>query len=355
MYVRNNAKTRRHTGRAIVRAVALAPVAAALGGIAYSRLFVPHDLPLPPALAGERRELAGRAGRLSYYVAGSGAPLLLIHSVNAAASAYEVRPLFEHFQAGRRVYALDLPGFGFSDRSARDYTPRLYADAILDMLDEIGRDAGPAPIDAAALSLGCEFLARAATERPDRFRSLALITPTGLRQGERFDGPTGSTRGAPAVRALFAFPLWSRPFFDLLNSHASQRYFLKQTFGSYAAIDAGLLEYDYLAAHQPDAQHAPYAFISGTLFSADISRVYEALEMPVWLAYGTRGQFSNVDPAQVSGRANWATQAFETGGLPYFERPELFCAAYDGFLRGTAAERALGSSTKLVSTDGTAI
>jgi pimeloyl-ACP methyl ester carboxylesterase len=354
MSVRNSSNTQRNTGRAIARAVALAPVAAALGGIAYSRLFVPHELPLPPALPGERREFMGRAGRLSYYVAGSGEPLLLIHSVNAAASAYEMRPLFERFQANRRVYALDLPGFGFSDRSTRDYTPRLYADALLDMLEEIARDIGPVQVDAAALSLGCEFLARAATERPDRLRSLALITPTGLRRSERFDGPPGSTRGLSAVRALFEVPLWSRPFFDLLNSHASQRYFLKQTFGSYAAIDAGLLEYDYLTAHQPDAQHAPYAFIAGTLFSADISRVYEALELPVWLAYGKRGEFSDVDPTQVRDRDNWTVQAFETGGLPYFEQLEPFCAAFEGFLGGAAREQAPGKSTKLVSADSAA-
>jgi pimeloyl-ACP methyl ester carboxylesterase len=348
MRVKHKAKTQRQAGNNVVRAMALAPVAAALGGIAYSHLFVPHELPLPPALPGERRELVGRAGRLSYYVAGSGAPLLLAHSVNAAASAYEMRPLFEHFSAGRRVYALDLPGFGFSDRSPRDYVPRLYADAILDMLDEIARDCGPAPLDAAALSLGSEFLARAAAERPDRFRSLALITPTGLRRGERLDGPTGSTRGSPAIRALFDFPLWSRPFFDLLNSRASQRYFLKQTFGSDAAIDVELLGYDYLTAHQPDAQYAPYAFISGTLFSADISRIYEALDLPVWLAYGKHGEFSDVDPAQVADRDNWTVQAFDTGGLPYFEQPELFCTAYEGFLQATA-QRAPESSTKFVS------
>jgi pimeloyl-ACP methyl ester carboxylesterase len=351
MLAKNNPATERSTSRAIVRAVALAPVAAALGGIAYSRLFIPHDLPLPPALPAERRELVGRAGRLSYYVAGSGEPLLLIHSINAAASAYEVRPLFEHFQASRRVYALDLPGFGFSDRSVRDYTPRLYTDALLDMLEEIARDVGPVQVDAAALSLGCEFLARVATERPDRLRSLTLITPTGLRRGEQFYGSRGSTRGISAVRALFELPLWSRPFFDLLNSHASQRYFLKQTFGSYAAIDAGLLEYDYLTAHQPDAQHAPYAFIAGTLFSADISRVYETLDLPVWLAYGTRGEFSDVDPTEVRDRDNWTVQAFETGGLPYFERLESFCTAYESFLGGAASEHAPGKSTKLISAD----
>jgi pimeloyl-ACP methyl ester carboxylesterase len=318
--------------RNLAGAVLGAPLAAALAGIAYSRLFVPQKLPLPPALAGERREFSGRAGRLSYYVAGAGEPLLLIHSVNAAASAYEVRPLFERYRESRRVYALDLPGFGFSDRSPRNYTPRLFGDAVLDILGEIERDTGSAPVDALALSLGSEFLARAAVEQPERFRSLALVTPTGLRHGDRFYGPPGSTRGSPGVREFFAFRLWGRPFFDLLNSRASQRYFLKQTFGSYEAVDKGLLDYDYLTAHQPDAEQAPFAFISGMLFSADINRIYESLDMPVWLAYGRRGEFGDIDSARARNLPGWLVMAFETGGLPYFEQPEAFGAAYDAFL-----------------------
>src|SRR5215212_3887006 len=171
-------------GRKIVGSALGLPVAAMLAGIGYSALFVPHALDLPPALDAERRELDGRAGRLNYYVAGSGQPLLLIHSINAAASAYEMRPLFEHYRASRRVYALDLPGFGFSDRTARDYTPRLYVDAILDMLDEIKRESGVSSLDVLALSLGAEFLARAASEHPNRFSTLALVSPTGFGKGD---------------------------------------------------------------------------------------------------------------------------------------------------------------------------
>jgi pimeloyl-ACP methyl ester carboxylesterase len=321
----------------VLGALASGPIVAALAGIAYSALFVPHALKLPPAVGGERRELAGRAGRLSYYVAGpaGAAPLLLVHSVNAAASAYEVGPLFEHYKASRRVYALDLPGFGFSERSAREYTPRLFTDAVLELLDAIADAEGPAPVDVVALSLGGEFAARAAAERPERFGTLALVTPTGFGEGQpRYEAP-GSTREAPGLRAFFTFPLWSQALFDLLNSRASQRYFLKQTFGSYEAIDPGLLAYDYLTAHQPGARHAPFAFVSGALFSADIGRVYESLELPVWLAHGTRGQFSDFSAAgSVAARGNWTIQPFETGSIPYFERPADFFAAYERFLKG---------------------
>jgi alpha-beta hydrolase superfamily lysophospholipase len=111
-----------------------------------------HHPHLPPALPAERREITGQSGRLSYYVAGGGRPLLLVHSINAACSAYEVRPIFERMQAGRRVFAVDLPGFGFSDRSARRYEVPLFVAAINDMLDTIAAEEGPEPVDALALS-----------------------------------------------------------------------------------------------------------------------------------------------------------------------------------------------------------
>ncbi len=324
--------------RAITRGLLGLPLAAAAAGIAYSNYGVDHAVALPHALVGERRELAGRAGKLSYYTDGQGEPLLLIHSINAAASAYEVRPLYDHYRNSRRVYALDLPGFGFSERSDREYSPRLYVDAILDMLDQIHRDTGAEEVDALALSLGCEFLARAASENPHRFDTIALVAPTGMRANDRLYGPDGSVRGNQAVKAGFDRALWGLPFYDALVSRPSQRYFLEKTFGSKEAVDQGMLEYDYLTAHQPGAQHAPYAFIAGLLFSADISRVYDALEMPVFAAHGVRGDFTDYGRLrEYAARGNWTTAEFQTGAMPYFEVPEQFITAYDAFLARAVA------------------
>lgn len=311
-------------------------LSAGLGWIAYSSLFIPDKLPLPPAMTEEPRHLDGNAGPLGYYTAGTGGrPLLLIHSINAAASAYEMRPLFEHYRQSRRVYAPDLPGFGFSDRSDRNYTPRLYTDAILDMLDLIAHDVGDTPVDAMGLSLGCEFLARAASERPERFNTVALMIPTGLRKGDQSYGAPGTTRQVPLVREAFSFPLWSRPFFKLLNTRASQRYFMERVFSSCSAVDQDLLEYYYLTSHQPGAEYAPYAFVSGKLFSADIGYVYDTLTMPVWLVYGSLGEFNNIDTERLAGRPNWSIESFPTGGMIHFERLDDVCTAYDAFLAAT--------------------
>ena len=297
---------------------------------------MPHaSLPghvLPPALDGERRELVGRAGRLSYYVAGSGTPLLLIHSINAAGSAYEVRPIFEDQRSRRRVYAVDLPGYGFSDRSPRDYDVRLFVDAVHDMLDAIAAENGEAPVDALAISLSSEFLARAATERPDRPRTLALVTPTGFSRSYRMLHPNDhATREVPGLYRLFTVPLWTKGFYNLLVSRRSIRYFLERTWGS-KEIDEGLLAYDYLTTHQPGARHAPYAFVSGRLFSKDIKGIYQQLVMPVWMPHATRGDFKDFSEAGwVAQRANWLVQPYDAGALPHFERTS-FLADYERFL-----------------------
>ncbi len=285
---------------------------------------------LPPALDAERLEFAGRAGRLSYYVAGVGPPLLLFHSINAAGSAFEVGPVFERYRHARRVYAPDLPGFGFADRSRRDYSVRLYTDAIHDMLDQV---PGNEPVDALALSLSAEFLARAASERPERFRRLILITPTGFRgDSNALREPEGTTREIPWLRTVLTVPLWRRALYAQLVRPSVIRYFLKRTWGS-DDYDEGMAAYADLTSHQPGAEHAPYAFLSGGLFSKDIRSVYERLELPVWLPHGTHGDFRDFSGADwARERANWTVQPFDTGALPHFERPDEFFAAADRFL-----------------------
>ena len=152
---------------------------------------------LPPAVSGERFEFDSVAGRLSAYVAGNGPPLLLIHSINASGSAAEMRPLHEHYRATRTVVTIDLPGFGTSERSDRVYSLRMMTDAVHAITAQIQARCGPAPIDALALSLSCEYLARAAAETPHHYRSVALVSPTGFMGTRQWRGAPSSSRGVP--------------------------------------------------------------------------------------------------------------------------------------------------------------
>jgi pimeloyl-ACP methyl ester carboxylesterase len=315
-------------------ATALTVFGAAAGLVGWSRLLVNRAMDLPPALPGRHERIASRrAGDLSLYstAEAEGVPLLLIHSINAAANAYEVRPLYLHYRQRRPVYALDLPGFGFSERSRRRYTPRLMVDAIHAAVDEIRRRHGGA-VDALALSLSASFLARASLERSDAYRSLALISPTGFDARLSGEGPPDGHRGRDWLREALDRPPFGRPLFDALVTRPSMRFFLAKTFGS-SDIDEGLLAYDHASAHQPGAEHAPFCFISGHLFPTDATRLYERLRLPVWMVHGVRGDFVDYRLVpRVAGRANWRVETLPTGAFPHFERPDAVTAGYDAFL-----------------------
>ena len=301
---------------------------------------------LPPALAADGFDLSTPAGRIHVYHARPAAPaggartptpLLLIHSVNAAASAAEVAPLFAHYRRDRAVYALDLPGYGLSDRSDRDYTPRMMTDAVAAVIAQMRERERVDAVDVLAVSLGCEFAARAQTEAPSSIRRLALVSPTGLRGNQRRDGPRGATLGVPWLYRLFTRPGWTEGIFRNLTRPGVIRYFLRRTWGS-RTIDEDLWRYAVLTTRQPGARHAPFHFVSAFLFSRDIHTVFKEVSCPVWVSMATRGDFTDYRGRSVlQGRPNWQFHAVPGGALPYFEPDSGFVPLLDHFWAAPAA------------------
>ncbi len=326
---------RRQRNSVLAGASSLLTMPAALGAswIAYSALFIDHSVPIDKAIHSEWSTFLGEhSGLLTYYLDRheSGRPLVLLHSINAAGSSYEMRPLFEHYQHTRPVFALDLPGFGFSERSDRAYSPLLYANAVLDFLQsEVGE-----PADVVSLSLSAEFAAWAALAEPDRFHSLAMISPTGFtaRPQTRGSPRAAQKRRSDSLYRLFAFPLWSQAFYDLVATRPSIDFFLSKSF--VGPVDRGLADYAYATSHQPGARYAPLHFVSGKLFTPDIvSRVYDRLALQVLTLYD-QDAFVRFDtlPAFVDAHPNWRrVQIVPSNGLPQFERLPETVDALDRF------------------------
>lgn len=302
------------------------------GWIAYSAFGINHRMPIGPAIDARREIFNGRSTRyLTYYVdrSAAGRPLVLLHSINAAGSSYEMRPIFEHYRTLRPVYALDLPGFGFSERANKRYTRDTYKDAIIDLLDERVKE----PADVIALSLSSEFAARAALERPDLFHSLTMISPSGFTDRSQGSTQPVSDYGiGDLVYNYLAVPLWSQSVYDLLATRASIRWFLKQSF--HGPVDEALVDYAYLTCHQPGARHAPLHFVSGLLFTPSIREgAYERLQMPVMVLHD-EDSYVRFDmlPTTLERCPNWrAVRISPTRGLPHFERMADVARALDTF------------------------
>jgi pimeloyl-ACP methyl ester carboxylesterase len=308
----------------ILAAVFTAKLGLGLALIAWSRTQVNHHVPLTAALRGELIRFRGRrAGQLAYYVAGSTysphPPLLLLHSINASGSSFEMKPLFEHYAQTRRVIALDLPGFGFSDRSDRLYRPALFRDAILDLIEQ---ELGGTRIDAVALSLSSEFLALAAQCKPAYFRSLSFLSPTG------FSRRNQSLRANYLLWWLLRLPPWRRALYDLLTSRPSLRLFLQAN--QRTRLNQRLADYAYTTSHQPQAEHAPLAFISLLLFTPNIFAVYRSLPHPCLAIFG-EDAFSRYDlVGALRDKANWRVLHLKrAGALVHWDAPQAVITALD--------------------------
>lgn len=274
-------------------------------------------------------------------------PLLLVHSVNAAASAAEMTPLALRQAARRPVVLVDLPGFGASDKPDVAYTPQRMQQALLAAIDWMRRTLGP-QLDLLALSLGCEFAAEAVRQRPGAVRSLALVSPTGMetrRRSERYSA--GRSRELPWLRRLLRRTPLGGWIYRLLTREVVMDWFLARSWGQPEA-DARLLGHALRCAALPGARHAPLDFVSGALFTRGIVERYRSLSVPLWVAHGTRGSFTDFGACPVRTGPVGSDDAiavertvFETGAMPHCELPDSFDAGYQRFLHARGLVDAL--------------
>lgn len=115
------------------------------------------------------------AGRLTIATmeAGQGPAVLALHGLGATKGSFlpTLAALADRF----RVIAIDLPGFGDSDKPiGAAYDPRFFARAVIDVLDAL-------ELDRAHLignSLGGRIALEAGLRDPDRVERLALLAPS---------------------------------------------------------------------------------------------------------------------------------------------------------------------------------
>ena len=130
-----------------------------------------------------------RRARLSTIEAGIGPPVLAIHGLGGTKGSFlpTVAALSDRF----RVVAVDLPGFGDSDKPiGAPYDPRFFAEHMIDLLDTLGVDHA----DLIGNSLGGRVALEVALRAPERVRRLALLAPSLAWRRPR--------RWAPALRLV---------------------------------------------------------------------------------------------------------------------------------------------------------
>lgn len=258
-----------------------------------------------------------------YDIEAEGRPLLFVHSINAAPSAIDLKPLFQHFRSYRSVYAPDLPGFGRSTRHVGMMTASEFAKNISSIIDQISPSEPP---DVIALSLGCEFVARAVVECGTSVRSLTFISPTGF--SRRQPPPLQAQK---RLRRLFDFAGFGRGAFKLLRLERSIRYFYGMNFSG--SVPSELVAYALKTTRQPAAHEMPLQFLSMSLFTPNaVGSLYEKLDVPVLVLFDEDPNVTFELFEQFEDSPIWQFKRIAPSlGMPQWEHPEKTVAAIESF------------------------
>lgn len=288
------------------------------------------------ALGGEARFFDWKHGRIFYKTAGSGqagVPLIFIHGVGAGSSSFMWRKNFDVLALDFRVYAMDLLGFGFSDKpSTAPYSADLYVEQITDFI----REVTGSPVNIVASSLGAAYAIRVADEHPEMIKAMVLNAPTGVDKLSTRPGMSGA-----AFYGLLQSPVLGTSFYNVMASERSIRdYSRKHLFYDHRRVTNRVVANFYATSHQPGAQHAIAAFLSGYL-NTDTRAAFSRLKQRVLLVWGKQDQTTPLTHAVSLLEANPDAhlEVFDyCRMMPEQEHPERFNdLVRDAFLARSAA------------------
>lgn len=151
-----------------LRAVALVSAGAMISCAQFQQPG--ESLGIPRNAEGQRvRVDSGRSLYVETRGQGTRTPVLFVHGFASNRETWTtIEPVLRR---DRRTVAVDLPGFGFSDRTEGDYSPDAIADDLASMLDHLG----VAQVDVVAHSWGCSVSLAFVLRHRTRVRRMVLI------------------------------------------------------------------------------------------------------------------------------------------------------------------------------------
>lgn len=232
-----------------------------------------HRGPMPGEPAGATfAEVNGV--RLRYLDQGSGPAVVLLHGF--ASSLETWLGVIPELARDHRVIALDLMGFGWSDRPEGDYSPQAQAELVLALLDRL--QVGE--FDLAGHSWGCSVALALALSAPQRVRRLALYDAWVF--SDQLPTFFHWSRAPGIGEALFAL---------FYNERPAEK--LELAFFDPEAVPESLVEEVERALSRPGTRAAALQAVRGQRFEEMEGR-YGEIRKPVLLLWGREDAVSPV-------------------------------------------------------------
>jgi pimeloyl-ACP methyl ester carboxylesterase len=275
---------------------------------------------------GRHQRYAWKYGEISFQTIGRGEPVVLIHSFGPGHDSEEWRQVGELLANRNRVYAVDLLGWGRSDKPKLTYDGEVYIQLITSFLqDVVGQ-----PCVVAAAGLPAAYAIQIAVDHPELVRALALVVPSGL--AIHSDEP--DIKDA-LLNRLLRLPIVGTTALNLFTSRSGLgQHLRREVFTSAEQVDAARLDHYYRSSHQTGAHVALAAYLSGYL-NHGVDDELPRLNRPVWLAWGREAENPSLETSDfwLQRLPDCGLDVFEnSGNLPHLETASVFTTGFKGFL-----------------------
>lgn len=170
-----------------------------------------------------------RFGKIRYLKKGSGAPLLLVHDLTVGSCSYEFHKIIDQLSKQYEVYAIDMLGYGLSDKPNMTYTSFLYVQLLTDFIKTIiGKKT-----DVIAVGDSSSLAIITCHNNPEVFNRLILINPQSLYQLNLI--PSKRTR---ALKLLVDTPIIGTFVYNIITSKKA----FSERFKKYYYYDTSKIE-----------------------------------------------------------------------------------------------------------------
>jgi pimeloyl-ACP methyl ester carboxylesterase len=303
----------------------------------------PQKLPCPSPLASspliynsEKLNWDWRGFNIKYVAYGEGPPIVLIHGFGASIGHWR-KNIPELANAGHRVYAIDLLGFGDSDKPDLSYSLEFW----VKLLHEFWQVHIQEPAVFVGNSIGALMALMTLVSYPETASGGVLLNCAGSLNHRPEDLPGALRVVMGAFSTLVSSKLTGPFLFNRVRTKGRIRGSLKQVYGNRQAITPELIDILHDPACQPGAQKV-FASILSAPPGPRPSELLPQVSQPLLVLWGEKDPWTPISAAgiyqelaadsrqaadlsaELSARPAVEFHAIaDTGHCPHDERPEV--------------------------------
>ena len=251
------------------------------------------------------------ANRIRYLEeGGSDGNVLLVHGLGASAERWA--RVIPNLSKKYHVIALDLIGYGFSDKPSVDYTPAFFSQFIFDFLNTLGITK----TSMIGSSLGGQIVTECAITQSKIIEKIVLVSPSGMMK------QSTPTLDAYMLAALYPTQDGTKTVFQMMA-------------GIHKEVDSDTIDGFIQRMTLPNAKMAFMSTILGIRNAVPLSERLAKISVPTLVVWGKHDTLIPIIYSKdfISSIKNCQFVEMESSGhTPYVEEPKKFSEIVFKFL-----------------------